>query len=103
MKYRPVPLNFRRLPPATQRQRAEEFTAWMRTRRTVRHFSPDPVPLEIIEAAIAAAASAPSGANRQPWTFVVASDPKIKRRIRGGAAAEEGEGYEHRTTDDWLA
>ena len=48
MKYRPVPLNFRRLPPATQRQRAEEFTAWMRTRRTVRHFSPDPVPLEII-------------------------------------------------------
>ena len=102
MKYRPVPLNFRRLPPATQRQRAEEFTAWMRTRRTVRHFSPEPVPYEIIEAAIAAAASAPSGANRQPWTFVVASDPKIKRRIREAAEAEEREGYERRMPGDWL-
>ncbi len=101
-EYRPTPLNFRRLPPATQRQRAQEFTGWMRGRRTVRHFSPESVPYEIIEAAIAAAASTPSGANRQPWTFVVVSDPEVKRRIREAAEAEERESYEHRMPDDWL-
>lgn len=101
-EYRPVPLDYCRLPPRTQLERAREFAAWMRRRRTVRQFSPEPVPIEIIDAAIAVAASAPSGANRQPWTFVVVSDSAIKRRIREAAEAEERESYERRMPDDWL-
>ena len=101
-EYRPVPLDFRRLPVDEQLTRARDFTTWMRRRRTVRSFSPEPVAYELIEEAIAAAASAPSGANRQPWTFVVVSDPVIKRRIREAAEAEERESYEHRMPDDWL-
>lgn len=101
--YRPVPLDFQRLPLDTQRQRIVEFARWMRRRRTVRQFSPEPVPLEIIEGAISVAASAPSGANMQPWRFVVVSDPAIKRRIREAAEAEERESYERRMPDDWLS
>jgi nitroreductase len=74
----------------------------MQRRRTVRHFSPEPVAYELIEQTIAVAASAPSGANRQPWSFVVVSDPAVKRRIREAAEAEERESYEHRMPDDWL-
>lgn len=101
--YRPIPLEFHRLPLETQRQRISEFAQWMRRRRTVRHFSPEPVPLEIIEAAISVAAGAPSGANMQPWRFVVVSDPAIKRQIREAAEAEERESYERRMPDDWLS
>ncbi|MGQ0548824.1 MAG: nitroreductase family protein [Armatimonadota bacterium] len=100
--YRPVPLDFRRFPRGTQLERARDFAAWMLRRRTVRHFSSEPVSIEIIEAAIAVASSAPSGANRQPWTFVVVNDPAVKRRIREAAEAEERESYEHRMPDDWL-
>ncbi|MGQ0572063.1 MAG: nitroreductase family protein [Armatimonadota bacterium] len=101
-QYRPVPLDFVRLPVEVQRQRAYDFNEWMRRRRTVRSFSPEPVPVELIYRSIAVAASAPSGANRQPWTFVVVRDPAIKRRIREAAEAEERESYEHRMPDDWL-
>jgi nitroreductase len=100
--YRPVPLEFERLPVDEQRRRAREFAEHIRRRRTVRHFSSDPVPIELIDDAIAAAASAPSGANRQPWTFVVVRDPDVKRRIREAAEAEERESYESRMPDDWL-
>lgn len=100
--YRPIPLDFRRLPVAEQLARARDFADCLRRRRTVRHFSPEPVPNELIETAIAVAASAPSGANRQPWTFVVVSDPDVKRRIRAAAEAEERESYERRMPDDWL-
>jgi len=100
--YRPIPLDFTRLSPDVQLERASDFAACLHHRRTVRHFSPEPVPFELIEAAISVATSAPSGANRQPWTFVVVSDPAIKRRIREAAEAEEREGYEHRMPDDWL-
>lgn len=75
----------------------------MATRRSYRHFSPDPVPFELLEAAIATAASAPSGANQQPWRFVVVSDPALKREIRLAAEAEEKENYEHRFPPEWLA
>jgi nitroreductase len=68
----------------------------MRTRRSVREFSAEPVPLELIENAIRAAATAPSGANQQPWRFVVVRDPKIKRQIRLAAEAEEKKNYEQR-------
>lgn len=100
--YRPVRLDFQRLTVQMQLERARDFDTWMRRRRTVRHFSPEPVPMEIVDAAIAVAASAPSGANRQPWTFVVVSDPAIKRRIREAAETEERESYENRMPDDWL-
>lgn len=73
------------------------------TRRSVRDFSADPVPLELIEQAIAVAGSAPSGANQQPWTFVVVTDPGLKAAIREAAEAEERETYEHRLTPEWRS
>ncbi len=73
-------------------------------RRSVRDFAPDPVPRELIEIAIAAANTAPSGANRQPWHFVAVSDPAVKAEIRRGAEAEEREFYEGgRASEAWLA
>lgn len=101
-RYRPVPLQFEFLSPDEQRARAREFLGRVGTRRTVRHFSAEPVPDEVIDAAIAAAASAPSGANMQPWRFVVVRDPEVKRHIRAAAEAEERESYERRMPDDWL-
>ena len=72
-------------------------------RRSVRHFSSEPVPRELIELAIASAGTAPSGANRQPWHFVAVSDPAVKSRIREAAEAEEREFYEgDRTATAWL-
>ena len=97
-----VPLWFERLDGAEQERRGCEFLERMSTRRTVRHFSPEPVPFERIEAAIRAAATAPSGANQQPWRFVVVSDPEVKRRIREAAEAEERYNYEQRFPDEWL-
>jgi len=96
------PLVFDRLAPDEQLARSREFVARMRTRRTVRHYSSEPVPFELIENAIATAGSAPSGANQQPWTFVVVSDHDIKHRIRLAAEAEEKESYERRMSDEWL-
>jgi len=101
-RYRPVPLSFDRLPADAQRARAREFLARIATRRTVRHFAAEPVPDEVIDAAIAAAASAPSGANMQPWRFVVVRDREVKRRIREAAEAEERESYERRMPGEWL-
>jgi len=75
----------------------------MRSRRSVRDFSPEAVPRDLIETALAAAHSAPSGANRQPWHFVAVSDPTVKRRIREAAEAEEREFYEgNRAPQPWL-
>ncbi len=81
---------------------AATFAAEMRTRRTVRHFSPRPVPRSVIEQCVAAAATAPSGANQQPWHFVAVSDPAVKREIRLAAEAEEREFYSRRATEEWL-
>jgi iodotyrosine deiodinase len=100
--YRPIPLAFTRLAADEQRRRARTFLDCLRTRRSVRDFSPDPVPDAVIDDAIAAAASAPSGANMQPWRFVVVRRPDVKRRIRDAAEAEERESYEHRMPDEWL-
>jgi nitroreductase len=97
-----VPLRFERLDEAEQRRRAAEFESRLAPRRTVRHFSPRPVPLDLIEAALRIAGRAPSGANQQPWTFVVVSNPEIKRQIRIAAEAEEKESYERRMPDEWL-
>ena len=84
------------------RERAAAFADELRRRRTVRDYSPEPVPREIIERCIWAAGSAPNGANRQPWHFVAVSDPALKRRIREAAEAEEREFYESRAPDEWL-
>ena len=101
--YRPTPLNFERLPVDEMIARGQSFRELMAQRRSVREFAPDPVPRELIETAIAAANTAPSGANRQPWHFAVVSDPMVKAAIRGGAEAEEREFYEGgRATEEWL-
>src|SRR5260370_8371254 len=100
--YQRVPLEFHRLPPEEQLRSSREFLNRMASRRTVRFFSAEPVPFELIENAIRCASLAPSGANQQPWKFVVVRDSEIKRRIREAAEAEERESYEHRMPADWL-
>ncbi|MGH9362902.1 MAG: nitroreductase family protein [Thermoanaerobaculia bacterium] len=83
--------------------RARAFYAAMDRRRSVRHFAPDPVPRELVELAIATASTAPSGAHRQPWTFVAVSDPALQREIRAAAEAEERESYlGGRMPTEWL-
>src|SRR5829696_4326870 len=74
-------------------ERTRRFEALMRRRRTVRDFSPEPVRREVIEAAIRTAATAPSGANQQPWFFVAIADRAAKARIRAAAEAEEKASY----------
>jgi iodotyrosine deiodinase len=96
------PLRWPRLTPAQQRRRARAFLAAMATRRSVRQFSREPVPYELIELAVRAAATAPSGANQQPWRFAVVGDPALKSRIRAAAEAEERESYAHRMSAEWL-
>jgi iodotyrosine deiodinase len=97
------PLIFERLEADDMLVRSHTFLEAMRRRRTVRDFSPETVPFELIENAIATAATAPSGANQQPWTFVVVSNPAIKNQIRAAAEAEEKESYEQRMSAEWLA
>lgn len=82
--------------------RARAFLARIQTRRSVREFSDRPVPREVIETAIRAAGTAPSGANLQPWRFVAVADAAVKRRIREAAEAEEREFYSHRAPPAWL-
>ncbi len=84
------------------RARADEFAAMLRTRRTVRDFSPEPVAREILEACLSAAGSAPSGANQQPWHFAVISDPATKQKIRIAAEEEERAFYSERAPQAWL-
>ena len=83
-------------------ERAQRFAEDMVRRRTVRHFDSRPIPDEVLGAALLAAASAPSGANRQPWRFVVVRDAGIKSKIRTAAEAEEHEFYTRRATREWL-
>ena len=101
-KYPFIPLDFERVAPEEQKRRVADFLTRIARRRTVRQFSSDPVPIEIIETAIRTAGTAPSGANQQPWHFVVVSDPEIKKQIREAAEAEERYNYEKRFPDDWL-
>jgi iodotyrosine deiodinase len=102
MMYRHVPLDFKRLTPEQQLRASREFLERMAARRSVRFISSEAVPFELIENAIRCASLAPSGANQQPWKFVVVKDPEIKRQIREAAEAEERESYEHRMPADWL-
>lgn len=98
-----VPLDqYRELPVDEMRKAATDFLATMRRRRTVREFSDRPVPRDIIERCLLAAGTAPNGANRQPWRFVVVGDSKLKKEIREQAEIEEQEFYSGRATQEWL-
>jgi nitroreductase len=94
---------YREYPVEEMRQRLDEFYKNIDRRRTVREFSDRPVPRDIIETALKVANTAPSGANLQPWHFVVVSGPETKRTIRIAAEVEEREFYEHRASEEWLA
>lgn len=98
-----VPLSgYTEYPAEEMLRRAEAFRDEVRRRRTVREFARRPVPREVIAACVEAAATAPNGANQQPWHFVVVTDPEVKRRIRLGAEEEEREFYGHRAPQEWL-
>ena len=95
-------LGHKSLPEAEMIQRSQSFLADILKRRTVRDFSDKPVPVDIITDAVKVASSAPSGANKQPWHFVIIKDPEVKKEIRIAAEKEEKEFYEHRAPDYWL-
>ncbi len=98
-----VPLTtFHEYPPEEMRRRAAEFYEEAARRRTVRDFSDRPIDPRILEDCLRAAGTAPSGANLQPWHFVIVTDAQMKRRIREGAEKEERDFYEHRAPQEWL-
>ncbi len=98
-----IPLDqFIEYPIDEMRRRSEEFYNLMKRRRTVRQFSDRDVPKDIIENAILTAGSAPSGANMQPWQFVVVSNPEMKRQIRVAAEEVEKDFYDRRAPKYWL-
>jgi nitroreductase len=96
------PLAFTRYSQTEMRQRADDFLASIRRRRTVRHFSTEPIPLAVVRRCIEAAATAPSGANKQPWSFVLVTDAETKSRIREAAEEEERAFYGGRAGERWL-
>ena len=95
-------LDFEEYSESKMRSRSESFLNEIVTRRTIREFSDRIVPIDIINNCIKTAASAPSGANKQPWQFVVVRDSGIKTKIREAAEKEEKEFYGHRATKEWL-
>ncbi|MDQ7808977.1 nitroreductase family protein [Amycolatopsis sp. A133] len=103
MTYHPVPYRPARLSDDEALARAAVLRRRMEARRSVRMFSSDPVPERAVLDAIAVASTAPSGAHQQPWTFVLVTDPAVRRRIREAAEAEERISYEGRLGDAWLA
>ncbi|MEU1780350.1 nitroreductase family protein [Streptomyces abikoensis] len=101
--YRAVPYRPVRMGAEESVGRAAELRERMAERRTVRRFSADPVPDQVVRDAIACAATAPSGAHQQPWTFVLVKDPEVRRRIREAAEEEERVSYAGRLGEEWLA
>ena len=95
-------LNFQHFSTPAMIERAHAYRTHMTSRRTVRQFATTPIPQEALDDALHTAISAPSGANRQPWRFVVVESPSVKRRIRAAAEKEEREFYETRAPDAWL-
>ncbi|WP_147109883.1 nitroreductase family protein [Tateyamaria sp. syn59] len=103
LEYRQLPLPDRqKLSDAEMLKRVEDFRDFMAQRHTVRDYSTRPVAREVIEACVAAAGTAPSGANHQPWHFVAISDPAIKRQIREAAEEEERKFYDGGASDEWI-
>lgn len=99
-RFVPLP-HYVRMSEAEMLARAESFYAQMAQRRTTRHFSTDAVPRRLIELAMLAAGTAPSGAHRQPWRFVAIDDAAVKAQLRAAAEQEEYKTYSQRMTDEW--
>jgi iodotyrosine deiodinase len=97
-----IPLDFHHRSPSEMRDRATAFREEMLARRTVRHFSDRAIDRTVIDHCLMVAGSAPSGANLQPWHFVVIGDPAVKARIREDAEKEEREFYHGRAPQEWL-
>ena len=103
MKKRFVPLkNYVKLETDKMLSLSTEFYSSINKRRSVRDFSEEPPPIEIIENCIKSAGTAPSGANMQPWTFVLVKDKEVKRKIRVAAENEEKEFYTNRAPEEWI-
>ena len=97
-----VELSFERRSNAEMRRRAKAFYEEMSQRRSVREFSDASIPLDVVRDCIKTAGTAPSGANKQPWTFVLVTDDRVKSEIREAAEQKEREFYKERATDQWL-
>ena len=97
-----IPLDYLSKDEPAMVEAAQAFYQQMAKRRSVRDFSDRPIPQSVLENAILAAGSAPSGANMQPWHFAVVQDSAIKKKIREAAEIEERELYENRASDEWL-
>ena len=97
-----IPYRRERMAPEEMLAAARKFLETIRLRRTVRDFAPEPIPDGVLELCIEAAALAPSGANLQPWKFVIVRDPEVKRQIRIAAEKEEYENYHGRMPEEWL-
>ena len=97
-----IPLKSPSYPDEEMIQRSEQFLADMQSRRTVRDYSARKIPPVVIENAIRTAGTAPSGANMQPWHFVVVTNQDTRCRIREAAEVEELEFYAHRASQQWL-
>ena len=97
-----IPLEFKKRTRDEMVTRSEEFLQLIQQRRSVRDYSDREIPRQVIDNAIRAAGSAPSGANMQPWHFVVVTDPAVRARIRNAAEQEEHEFYSHRASAEWL-
>lgn len=97
-----IPFEFTPFTEDEQISRARSFYTLCSRRRTVREFSSKPVARELLELIVRTAATAPSGANKQPWRFVVVTEPGLKHEIRIAAEAEEKQSYEHRMPQEWL-
>ena len=95
-------LNFKKMNQRDMIQKSKDFLVESAKRRSVREFSNKKVPVSIVKNAIKVALTAPSGANKQPWHFVLVENEKVKKKIRIAAEKEEKEFYNHRASDDWL-
>ena len=95
-------LRFKKFTSKEMSLKSSQFLSEIKSRRTVRDFSDKDISLEIIFNCIRAAATSPSGANKQPWHFVVVKDREVKKQIRIAAEKEEKEFYTHRATKEWL-
>jgi nitroreductase len=102
MSARFIRYDYFKFPPDEQLKRAREFFELCNRRRTVRHFSSRTVSRELLDTLIRTAGTAPSGANKQPWRFIVVTDPELKRKIRIAAEKEEKQNYERRMSQEWL-
>ena len=100
---RHIPFSLPRLTEEEMRTRLDKMYAHMGQRRSVRHFSTDPVPIDLLERAVQIAGTAPSGAHKQPWSFCIVTDSDLRKRIRVAVEEEEHRSYNGRMSERWLS